>query len=265
MLMSIVTCSCQLYILFTLMKWTLISLLNEVSKGAKIRNQYSQVPHLSQDTNGKVINSQLGTINESQEVSPFPAGDHEAHINRRTQRHSKRRTEKNIKYPQKNYCLGTANPLKCLRKGWAWVLPLFALYFWFCQCFVFFFTLLLHKIANSTFTCFTKKQENKCFFFFTLTVWYKQKTSTFGMRVLCILSHEMKICMFYHDLQFNNWINWLYYSLYLRICIWHIPYPYCLALVPCYQIGRSSDCLLKEKENRYVKYIIYVIRHNRCQ
>ena len=32
--------------------------LNKVSKGAKIRNQYNQVPHLTQDTNGKVTNSQ---------------------------------------------------------------------------------------------------------------------------------------------------------------------------------------------------------------
>ena len=30
----------------------------KVSKGAKIRNQYNQVPHLTQDTNGKVTNSQ---------------------------------------------------------------------------------------------------------------------------------------------------------------------------------------------------------------
>ena len=29
----------------------------KVSKGAKIRNRYNQVPHLSQDTNGKVTNS----------------------------------------------------------------------------------------------------------------------------------------------------------------------------------------------------------------
>ena len=35
----------------------------KVSKGAKIRNQYNQVPHLTQDTNGKVTNSQLGTTN----------------------------------------------------------------------------------------------------------------------------------------------------------------------------------------------------------
>ena len=57
-----------------------------VSKGAKIRNRYNQVPHLTRDTNGNVTNSQLGTTNESQEVSPFPAGDHNAHINRRAQR-----------------------------------------------------------------------------------------------------------------------------------------------------------------------------------
>ena len=60
----------------------------KVSKGAKIGNRYNQVPHLTQDTNGKVTNSQLDTTNESQEISSFPAGDHKAHINRRAQRHS---------------------------------------------------------------------------------------------------------------------------------------------------------------------------------
>ena len=55
--------------------------INKVSKGAKIRNRYNQVPHLTQDTNGKVTNSQLDTTNESQEVSHFPAGDHKAHTN----------------------------------------------------------------------------------------------------------------------------------------------------------------------------------------
>ena len=30
---------------------------NKVSKGAKIRSRYNQVPHLTQDTNGKVTNS----------------------------------------------------------------------------------------------------------------------------------------------------------------------------------------------------------------
>ena len=46
---------------------------SNVSKGAKIRNRYNQVPHLTQDTNGKVTNSQLDTTNKSQEASPFPA------------------------------------------------------------------------------------------------------------------------------------------------------------------------------------------------
>ena len=51
---------------------TITGSLMKVSKGAKIRNRYNQVPHLTQDTNGKVTNSQLDTTNESQEVSPFP-------------------------------------------------------------------------------------------------------------------------------------------------------------------------------------------------
>ena len=37
---------------------TRISNLEKVSKGAKIRNRYNQVPYLTQDTNGKVTNSQ---------------------------------------------------------------------------------------------------------------------------------------------------------------------------------------------------------------
>ena len=34
------------------------------------------------------------TTNESQEVNPFPARDHKAHINRRAQIHSKHKTVK---------------------------------------------------------------------------------------------------------------------------------------------------------------------------
>ena len=70
-----------------------VSIFRKESKGAKIRNRYNQVPHLTQDTNGKVTNSQLYTTNESQEVSPFPAGDHKAQINRRAQRHNKHKTD----------------------------------------------------------------------------------------------------------------------------------------------------------------------------
>ena len=83
----------------------------KVSKGAKIRNRYNQVPHLTQGTNGKVTNSQLDTTNKSQEVSPFPAGDHKVHINRHAQRHSKHKTEKNIKDPQKKCRLGTVSKI----------------------------------------------------------------------------------------------------------------------------------------------------------
>ena len=84
----------------------------KVSKGSKIRNRYNQVPHLTQGTNGKVTNSQLYTTNECQKVSPFPAGNHKAHINRRAQRHSKIKTEKkHIKDPQKKYRLGTVSKI----------------------------------------------------------------------------------------------------------------------------------------------------------
>ena len=51
----------------------------KVRKRAKIRNQYNQAPHLTQDTNGT---SQLDITKESQEVSPFPAGDHKPPTNR---------------------------------------------------------------------------------------------------------------------------------------------------------------------------------------
>ena len=69
-------------------------IIYKVSKGAKIRNRFNQVPHLTQDTNGKVTKSQLDTTNEREEVSPFSAGDHKANINRRIQTHSKHKTEK---------------------------------------------------------------------------------------------------------------------------------------------------------------------------
>ena len=41
----------------------------KVSKGAKIRNLYNQVPHLTQDTNGKVINSQLDTTKRGKRLA----------------------------------------------------------------------------------------------------------------------------------------------------------------------------------------------------
>ena len=83
----------------------------KVSKGAKIRNRYNQVPHLTQDTNGKVTNSQLDTTNESHEVSPFPAGDHKAQLNRRDKDIANTRQNQNIKDPQKKYRLGTVSKI----------------------------------------------------------------------------------------------------------------------------------------------------------
>ena len=71
----------------------IISVLLKVSKGEKIRNGYNQVPHLTQDTNGKVTTLQLDITNMSQEVSPFPAGDHKASIKRLAQKHNKYKTE----------------------------------------------------------------------------------------------------------------------------------------------------------------------------
>ena len=81
----------------------------KVSKGAKIRNRCNQVPHLTQDTKGKVINLQLDTTNESQEVSPLPAGDHKAHINKRV--HSKHKPEQKHKRSTKKYRLGTVSKI----------------------------------------------------------------------------------------------------------------------------------------------------------
>ena len=59
------------------------TLLIKVRKRAKIRIQYNQARHLTQYTNGKVATSQIDIKMESQEVSPFPAGDHKASTNRR--------------------------------------------------------------------------------------------------------------------------------------------------------------------------------------
>ena len=84
--------------------------------GAKIRNRYNQVPHLTQDTNVKVTNSQLDTTNESQEVSPFPAGDHKAHINRCAQRHSKHKTEQKHKRSTKEVYFPFLAIMKAVRR-----------------------------------------------------------------------------------------------------------------------------------------------------
>ena len=67
--------------LMYLLSFNLVTI--KVRKRTKIRNRYNQAPHLTHDTNGKVSTSQLDITNESQEVSPFPAGDHKASTNKR--------------------------------------------------------------------------------------------------------------------------------------------------------------------------------------
>ena len=54
----------------------------KVSKVAKIKNRYNQVPHLTQDTTLESNNIRINIINKSKEVSPFPSGDHKS-MNRR--------------------------------------------------------------------------------------------------------------------------------------------------------------------------------------
>ena len=69
----------------------------EVSKGAKIRNRYNQVPHLTQDTNGKVTKLIVRHHKREPRGQPFPSRWPQRTYNRRTQRHSKHLTEKKHK------------------------------------------------------------------------------------------------------------------------------------------------------------------------
>ena len=82
----------------------------KANKSAKIRNRYNQAPHLTQDTIEKVTNAQLYTTNESQEVSPFQAGDHKSQINRGAKGITTRQKKK-YKRIQKKYCLGTVSKI----------------------------------------------------------------------------------------------------------------------------------------------------------
>ena len=61
---------------------------HESKKEGKDQESIKSSPHQTQDTNWKVITSQLDITNESQEVSPFQARDHKASINRRARKHN---------------------------------------------------------------------------------------------------------------------------------------------------------------------------------
>ena len=56
--------------------------VNKVRKKANIRNRHNQVLHLTQDTTWESDkNTRKHHIQESQEVSPFTTGDHNAALN----------------------------------------------------------------------------------------------------------------------------------------------------------------------------------------
>ena len=58
---------------------TKVHLPNKVKKKAKIRNRYNQAPHLTQDTTWERNNNTIKHhIQERQEVSPCPEGNHKA-------------------------------------------------------------------------------------------------------------------------------------------------------------------------------------------
>ena len=64
--------------------------VQKVRKTAKIRKRYNQVPHLTQDSTWESNKNTIKITNKSQEVSPFPAGDHRAAMNRRESMRNKR-------------------------------------------------------------------------------------------------------------------------------------------------------------------------------
>ena len=64
---------------------------------------------MPEDINGKVTTWYLDITNESQEVNPFPTGDHKASINKRARKHNKIQDRNNINDPQKKHRLGTVS------------------------------------------------------------------------------------------------------------------------------------------------------------
>ena len=79
----------------------------KVRKMAKIRNRYNQVPHLTQDTTWESNTTTINITNKSQEVSPFPAGDHKAAWTDAKAWQSQ--DINNTNDPQKKYHLGTVS------------------------------------------------------------------------------------------------------------------------------------------------------------
>ena len=76
----------------------------KVRKKTEIRNRYNQVPHLTKDIVWETNkNTTKRHIQESQDASPVPAGDHKA---ARHRQYNMAKANTNKKYPQNKYCLG---------------------------------------------------------------------------------------------------------------------------------------------------------------
>ena len=78
------------------------TLLTKVRKKAKIRNHYNQAPHPTQVTTWESDKTIKHHIQESQEASSYPAGEHKAAVVNRQENMT------NIN-PQKKHRLGTVS------------------------------------------------------------------------------------------------------------------------------------------------------------
>ena len=75
----------------------------KVSKKAKIRNRYNQLPHLAQGiTRESDKNTRKLHIHASQEVSPLRTGDHKAAMNRQVSMTNTKLNINNKNDPQKS-------------------------------------------------------------------------------------------------------------------------------------------------------------------
>ena len=83
--------------------------MSKVRNIAKIGKRYNQVPHLTQDTIWESNKNTINITNKSQEVSPFPAGDYKAAMNRRESMGNTRHKTTNDQ--QKKYSLGTVSKI----------------------------------------------------------------------------------------------------------------------------------------------------------
>ena len=89
--------------------------------------------------------SQLEITNESQEVSPFPSGDHKASINRRARKH-----RNNINDPQKKHRLGTVSKPRYERIVTSWSLSIQLLFSFFLSVRPSILTQLVHPLIEYT-------------------------------------------------------------------------------------------------------------------